>query len=305
MVQLKNNVCCLNPECKKPENTNGTKFCQSCGTEIVLLRKRYHPIKLLSDEGGFGRTYLAADVDKLNELCVIKQLAPKLRGTASLKKATELFEQEAKQLQELGEHDQIPRLLAYFDKNSQLYLIQQYVQGKTLDKLQKKGCWSEGEIRDFLNDILPVLEFIHEKKLIHRDIKPPNIMRREEDRKFVLIDFGASKDFAATVVNQGTQIGTFGYSPFEQLHGGEAYPASDLYSIGATCFYLLTKENLHKLFLEQGYQWADNWEQYLQQPISKELKQVLGKLLQKDIKNRYQSVEEVREDLNPSPAQSV
>jgi len=300
-------VCCLNPTCSKPENPDNTKFCQSCGNPIVLLRNHYYPLSLLSDEGGFGRTYLAEDRDKLNEKCVIKQLFPKVTGSNALKKAKELFEQEAQQLQKLGQHPQIPSLLAYFQEGNELYLIQEFIEGQTLDHLNIN--WTENEIRNFLNGILPVLQYIHDQKLIHRDLKPPNIMVRKPKppfnqgmtEEYVLIDFGASKDFAQTVATVGTRIGTFGYSPEEQMKLGEAYPASDLYSIGVTCFYLLTGENVNDLYVDNGCNWVNNWQQYLRVNISPELRNILNKLLQKDRVNRYQSAEEVLKALNAPP----
>ncbi|MDZ8095058.1 MAG: hypothetical protein RMZ42_24425 [Nostoc sp. DedQUE05] len=88
-------ICCLNPACHNPPNPDGTMFCSNCGVGLVVLRNRYRPIKSLGG-GGFGKTYLAEDIDKLNEHCVIKQFAPQVQGTAALNKATELFEQEAK-----------------------------------------------------------------------------------------------------------------------------------------------------------------------------------------------------------------
>ena len=294
MVGANNNLCCLNPDCQKPHNIQGTKYCQSCGTELTILRNHYRPIKLISDEGGFGRTYLAEDIDKLDEKCVIKQFVPKTQGSQAIKKAKELFAQEARQLQQLGKHPQIPYLIAYFSENGYMYLVQEYIEGKPLDKLFfNQGCWNERQVRDFLGDILPILEFIHQHKVIHRDIKPPNIMCRDLDSKFVLIDFGASKDLAATVAAKGTQIGTFGYSAFEQMRGGEAYQSSDLYSIGVTCFYLLTKVSPNQLFLDQGYQWVEDWQKHLQQSISPQLREVLGKLLPKKRHNRYQTAAEV------------
>ena len=285
-------ICCLNPDCTKPENADGTKFCITCGTPLTILRNHYRPLSLLSDEGGFGRTYLAEDLDRLNEKCVIKQLCPQKQGTAVFGKVKDLFDDEAKQLQQLGEHPQIPQLLAYFEEDGYLYLVQQYVEGKTIDRLHNL-CWSETEVREFLNNILPVFEFIHGKKVIHRDIKPNNIMRRDDNGQYILIDFGASKDFAATVATRGTKIGTQGYAAHEQMLSGEAFNSSDLFSLGATCFFLLTRVDPYELLLEQGYQWVKQWPTHLQQPISDELKQVLDKLLQKDRSDRYQSATEV------------
>ncbi len=118
-------LCCLNPACHNPHAPDGTKYCPNCHVPLVILRNRYRPVKSLGG-GGFGKTYLAEDIDKLDEKCVIKQFAPQVQETAALQKATELFEQEAKRLQQLGEHPQIPTLLAYFQEDSRLYLIQQY-----------------------------------------------------------------------------------------------------------------------------------------------------------------------------------
>lgn len=291
-------ICCLNPACPKPENQEGTKFCVNCGNPLTLLRNHYHPIRLLSDEGGFGRTYLAEDLDKLKEKCVIKQLTPQQQGTAALTKAKELFEGEAKQLQKLGKHSQIPDLLAYFEENGYLYLIQEYIEGKTLDHLYNR-CWNEQEIREFLGNILPVFEFVHQNQVIHRDVKPKNMMRQDSDGNYILIDFGASREFQSTVMaKRGTMIGTQGFSPIEQLQEGEAYAASDLYSLGMTCFYLLTRIEPHTLFLEEGYSWLKNWQSYLKQPVKSDLVQILDKLIQKEWRKRYQFAREVIEALN-------
>lgn len=295
-------VCCLNPDCHNPQNPDGTNLCLSCGTQLVLLRGHYRVTRLLSDEGGFGRTYLAEDLDNMNDTCVVKQLAPKVQGTSALNKAVQLFEQEARQLKELGKHPQIPTLYAFFEQDKRLYLVQEWIEGQNLQKqLQQQGAWRESEIRDLLLDLLPVLQFIHDHYVIHRDIKPANIIRRSSDGKFVLIDFGASKQLVATTMSIGTMIGTLGYAPIEQMQGGEAYPASDLFSLGATCFYLLTRANLHSLFLNQGYDWVQNWQQHLSHPVSQQLERVLGQLLQKDQQQRYQSAPEVLQDLNPPP----
>jgi serine/threonine protein kinase len=125
------------------------------------LRNRYQPVKPLGG-GGFAKTYLAVDIDKLNEQCVVKQLAPQTQGTAGLKKATELFLQEAQQLQQLGEHPQIPALLAYFTENSRLYLVQQFIDGENLlTELENQGIFNESKIRTLLQDLLPVLTVFH------------------------------------------------------------------------------------------------------------------------------------------------
>ncbi|PMB45197.1 serine/threonine protein kinase [Fischerella thermalis CCMEE 5205] len=312
-------ICCLNPECQHPLNPDGSQYCQNCKTPLVpLLRGHYRVIERLSVEGGFSITYLAEDIDKLNEKCVVKQLAPKVKDTGALKKAVQLFEQEAKRLQELGEHPQIPHLLAYFEQDNYLYLVQQYIDGQNLlQELQQRGRFSEREIRELLLDLLPVLKFIHDRGVVHRDIKPQNIIRRkslhpslERDSKgeLVLIDFGASKLLTTTVQpKMGTTIGSHGYTPIEQMQDGEAYPASDLFSLGATCFYLLTGTSPSKLWMQQGYGWVSSWWQYFSTPsrgglaLSMELGRVLDKLLKIEIQERYQSADDVIKDLSRQP----
>jgi len=292
--------CCINPQCPNPDNPDDVVYCQACGVKIPdLLRGRFRIIRLLG-QGGFGRTYLAEDYDKLKESCVVKQFVPSVQGTAALQKAIELFEREARQLQQLGKHDQIPTLSAYFEDNNQLYLVQEYIEGENLSELLKQqGVWSEQEVKNLLLSLLPVIEFIHQKNVIHRDIKPENIIRRREDGQFVLLDFGVAKELSKTVLSTqiGTQIGSLGYAPIEQMLGGEAYPASDLFSLGVTCFHLLTDVNPYELSLRQGYSWTGNWRNSLKGSVSQELGEILDKLLQEKIENRFSSVAEVLEAL--------
>ncbi|MGB3761011.1 MAG: serine/threonine-protein kinase [Rivularia sp. (in: cyanobacteria)] len=305
-------ICCLNPDCLNPLNDKSSKFCRSCGTPLLpLLRNRFRVIRVLSQEGGFGKTYLAQDSDKLNEPCVIKQLAPRIEGNWALKKAVELFEKEAQRLQELGENPQIPKLLAYFEQDSCLYLVQQFIDGQNLlEELEARRegdiwlrCYNEKEIREFLLNLLPVLHFVHEHGVVHRDIKPQNIIRRISPQNLiadlVLIDFGSSKELKPTLkLKVGTSIGSHGYSAIEQIRDGLAYPASDLFSVGATCFHLMTGMSPFQLWTEHGYSWMNNWEKYLNYPISDELADVIDRLLKKDLEQRYKSAVEVIADLN-------
>ncbi|MCM0592770.1 MAG: serine/threonine-protein kinase [Gloeotrichia echinulata CP02] len=300
-------ICCLNPDCANPLNPDGTKFCLSCGTELVsVLRNRYRIIKPLG-RGGFARTYVAEDKDKLDEQCVVKLLVRDQfyggRGSEAQKKATELFEREAKRLQELGKHDQIPTLYAYFKESDYLYLVQEFIDGQNLSQeLQQQGAFNEAKIRQLLQDLLPVIDVVHQAQVIHRDIKPENILRREKDHKLVLIDFGVSKQKTRTLNSDpNTIVGTPGYASPEQMLTGEVYPSSDLYSLGVTCFYLLTQIPPDALWKKQLYGWTATWEQHLQQPISDELRRIFTKLLQQDHEERYQSVQEVLQDLNRHP----
>src|SRR6478672_904936 len=299
-------ICCINPDCANPQNPDGQTYCISCGIKLVpILRGRYRMIKLLG-QGGFCRTYLAEDIDRLNQRCVVKQLAPNVQGTWAINKAVELFQQEARQLQQLGQHPQIPSLDAYFEENKYWYLVQQFVDGDNLlTVLEDGGIWQESQVKQLLLELLPVLKFIHEQKIIHRDIKPENIMRGRSEGLLALIDFGVSKQLSGTVMSKpGTQIGTHGYAPLEQMQRGEAYAASDLFSLGATAFHLLTGVHPYGLWTEHGYSWTANWQQHFKTPIDKGLELILSKLLAKDIQQRYQSAEEVLIDFQRQSTQT-
>ena len=296
-------VYCLNLSCNNTLNPDAHKFCHNCGLPL-LLRNRYRVVKPLGS-GGFGRTYQAEDIDCMNAACVVKQFSPSSEIKADptiLKKAEELFNQEAERLFQLGEHPQVPRLLAYFEQDYSLYLVQELIDGHDLRReLVEQGAFSEQKIQQLLNDLLPILKIVHEHGVIHRDIKPENIMRRRKDGKLVLIDFGVSKQVTGTSLGQGTTVGTPGYAPIEQLRG-QAFPASDLYSLGVTCISLLTNclprndgsNNLYDA-LESRWIWRERLPKgYSFNPM---LAQVLDKLLQERVKDRYQSAAEVMQAL--------
>jgi tetratricopeptide (TPR) repeat protein len=295
-------LCCLNPDCDRPINPDDHVHCQNCGVPLIhLLHSRFKVIEPIG-RGGFGKTYLAEDTHKLSDRCVVKQLAYQGEGTRTVQqKVVQLFEQEAKQLQQLGENPQIPTLLAYFEEDGYLYLVQQFVEGNNLLKqLETHGKYGEEKIRQLLLDILPILEYVHNQGTIHRDIKPENIMLRRKDNKAVLIDFGVSKLMSQTVVTGasiGTSLGSHGYSPPEQIKEGRAVYASDLFALGATCFHLMSGIHPFHLWADYGYSWVTDWRKYILHPISIQLGAVLDKLLQKELQNRYQSAHEVLQDL--------
>jgi serine/threonine-protein kinase len=211
-----------------------------------ILNNRYSIIQKLG-EGGFGDTFLAEDAQMPSRRkCVIKQLKPVTQNLQLAQLIQQRFEREAALLEDLGRHSQIPTLYAYFQEGNQFYLIQELVEGKTLsNKIAQEGLMNENAVRDFLKNILPVLNFVHNKRIVHRDIKPDNIIIRYSDGMPVLIDFGAVKESLGTIVNSQGQtansiaIGTPGFMPSEQAAGRPVF-SSDLYSIGLTAIYLLT-----------------------------------------------------------------
>ena len=285
-------------------NRDTAKVCQSCGTPLVaMLRGRYQPLQLIG-RGGFGRTYLALDSDRLNAPCVVKQFAPQTQGTKSFHKAVALFNQEAVRLHDLGEHIQIPTLLAYFEHDHYLYLVQQFIDGKTLlQEMAEQGPMSEAAIRRLLHDLLPVLDFIHQHSVVHRDITPTNLIRRETDRRLFLIDFGIAKQFGEALSPEpGTRIGTEGYAPIEQIRGGQAYPCSDLYSLGTTCLHLLTGYKPEQLYDPLVGQWR--WREVLakqNRTIGNELGHILDRLVLDAVGDRFQAAQAVIEALRHLP----
>lgn len=287
---------CLNPQCQKFINPDDTKFCLSCGLRL-LLGDRYRAINPLS-HGGFGRTFLAVDEFKPSQpRCVIKQFFPQLQNAeTTAKKAAEMFRHEAIHLEALGNHPQIAELLAYFDQDNRQYLVQEFIEGKNLDReLAENGAFDERQIRQLLNDLLLVLRFVHDRRIIHRDIKPANIIRRSSNCQLVLVDFGAAKLTSELALElTGTAIGSAGYTAPEQLLGKAVF-ASDLYSLGVTCVHLLTQVHPIELYDTGEAVWV--WRKHLKHPVSDELGRVLDKLLETATTKRYQSVEEVLNDL--------
>ena len=252
---------CLNPDCLHV-NLEKVELCEKCNNHLLLMN-RYRAVSMLG-QGGFGRTFLAVDEFKPSKpRCVIKQFLPEVKSPEGIKKATELFEREAVRLDELGQHNQIPELLAFFDQEARKYLIQEFIDGNDLLKeLATEGVFSQQQIKELLDDLLSVLKFVHGNNVIHRDIKPENIIRRKQDGKLVLVDFGAAKEaIAANTSKTATIIGSASYIAPEQAAGKPKF-ASDLYSLGATCLHLLTSIEPINLFDTTEGQW--NWRSHLE-----------------------------------------
>ncbi|MEP0958792.1 CHASE2 domain-containing protein [Leptolyngbya sp. FACHB-1515] len=261
-----------------------------------LLAGRYKLIAELGT-GGFGQTFLAQDTQQPDSLsCVIKQFKPSNQEPQFLAIARRLFDTEVETLRKVGQHNQIPALLDSFEEDNEFYLVQEYVDGETLsEEFANREPYREMEAIDLLKDVLNILEFVHGQHVIHRDIKPGNLIRRRSDGRIVLIDFGAVKEIQTQILQQAGHssftvgIGTQGYTPAEQLAGKPRY-CSDLYALGMTAIHALT-----------GYQPSvlpedpDTGELLWQSEakVSLGLAIVLNRMVRLQARERYQSAHEV------------
>ena len=277
----------------------------------LILDKRYKIVRMLG-QGGFGRVYLAENLNRFHEYCVLKEFAPQVKGTAVLQKAAELFQREAGVLYQLH-HPQIPEfrelIQTHLNGEDYLFLVQQYIEGPTYWELLEQGQkFSETDALALLLDLLPVLEYIHAQGVIHRDISPDNLIQQRFTGKPVLIDFGGVKQVAATAVRQltqqaiSTQLEKQGYTPIEQRYG-KASAASDLYALAVTILVLLTGKNPTDLYDAHQRIWC--WRQTLK--LNPQFAAVLEKMLAERESDRYASAQEVKQALQPlvrSPAQA-
>lgn len=312
------------------QNPSGSRFCLQCGEKIgsvptsgnqgihagQTLGDRYVIIRQIG-QGGFGKTYLAEDLNRFREACVLKEFSPQVQTPYIVQKAEELFQREASVLYKL-QHPQIPRfrelLRINFQGKESLFLVQDHVDGETYNSLlnsrQKQGLkFTETEIRQLLQQILPVLEYIHSLGVIHRDISPDNLMLRSSDQLPVLIDFGGVKQVAATVASQyyqtggitppsnGTLLGKIGFSPPEQMQTGMVSTHSDLYALAVTMLVLLTGKQPHELIDTYNFSWQ--WRREIS--LSSGLGQIIDKMLSPIASDRYQTARQVLQLLNPQP----
>jgi serine/threonine protein kinase, bacterial len=260
-----------------------------------LLDHRYQVIRVLAT-GGFGQTYIAQDTRRPgNPMCVVKHLKPTSSDPRVFDTAKRLFNSEAETLEQLGSHDQIPRLLAYFDENQEFYLVQEYIEGHTLtEELTLGQQWTESQVMQLLQEVLGILEFVHRQGVIHRDIKPDNIIRRVSDNKLVLVDFGAVKQLRSPLVTVGGQptatvaIGTPGYMPTEQGQG-KPRPNSDIYSLGIIAIQVLTGVSAAQL--QENPETGEILWQHLTH-VNYRLAAVLTKMVRYHFKDRYQNATE-------------
>lgn len=253
-----------------------------------IVAQRYRIVNVLG-QGGIGTTYESED------LHTGKRVALKALSLQRMNdwKALELFEREARVLSHLN-HPGIPQYLDYFQVDTSphpgFYLVQELAEGRSLFSLVQSG-WhaTESQVRQIAQQILDILNYLHglTPSVIHRDIKPQNIIRREDGRIF-LVDFGSVQATYQNTLTGSTIVGTYGYMAPEQFRG-QAFPATDLYGLGATLLFLLT----HRLPAELSHRQL-KIDLGTRLDISPEFVEWLHKLLEPTVSDRFPSAKQAR-----------
>jgi CHASE2 domain-containing sensor protein len=268
----------------------------------LLLGNRYRIVRLLGS-GGFGETYVAQDTQRPGEpVCVVKQLRIISDDPKAHRLGRRFFIGEAETLENLGHHDQIPRLLAYFEDQYSFYLVEEMVEGRLLKtELASRRPMGQVFALDILLGLLPVIAFVHSQGVIHRDIKPSNIIRRKADGKLVLIDFGAVKLISNKLADNDVEltststvgVGTQGYMPSEQSAGLPKF-GSDLYALGITAIEALTGIPAYALKRDANGELI--WRHGAPE-LDPTFGDIVGRLVLYDFTERYQAATEVLADL--------
>jgi len=277
--------------------------------ENLTINGRYRILQQIG-VGGFGLTYLAEDLQlPMRPKSVVKHLRPQITDAETLDLANRLFGQEAEILYRLGGHPNIPSLIAHFKERGEFFLVQEFIEGHTIDREFLGGKkYNQKEIIQFLGQTLEILSFVHTEKVIHRDIKPANLIRRSSDGNIFLIDFGAVKQVNAAAPRTPNSnatfstitIGSHGYMPMEQMAGNPNF-SSDLYALGLVAIEALTgikPLDLPKNSTTNEFVWAHKTQ------LSPDLERFISKFVRLDFRQRYVSANEALAALNSIAANS-
>ena len=256
---------------------------------------RYLITRYINGNGGI-QTYLADNLHRQYQSpCLVKQIELPVHGDRKIK-IERRFAEELSNLERIGYHEQIPQLWDHFQENDEFYLVQEYIQGDSLAQKIAQQKLSIAQIVQILESALAVLEFIHQNRIIHRNLKPDNLIIRDRDSQIVLTNFGILNDLKtppnATLNNSHQQERKNYWSP-EQI-AGRPTVSSDLYALGMTIIEALTltqpgtfirNEQTGKLL------WAQNLD------LDRRLVKIVDKMIELDLGQRYQSAQKILDDL--------
>jgi eukaryotic-like serine/threonine-protein kinase len=259
-----------------------------------LVGGRYSITSYLGGNEGI-ETYLAKNLRRQYQSpCLVKQIEL-FQGDDHHKIQLERrFAEELAALERLGHHEQIPQLWDHFEENDEFYFVHEYIQGKSLAQKIAQKDLTVPQIIQILDSTLSALQFIHQNRLIHRNIKPSNLIVRELDQQVIVTDFGILHDIKTrpNLAIEHSNSDRQNYCPPEQA-AGRPTVSSDLYALGMTMIEALTgtkpmtftREQTGKLF----------WEQNL--ALDRRLIRIIDKMVQLDLGQRYPSAERVLSDL--------
>lgn len=260
-----------------------------------IIVERYRIIELLNGTQG-SRSYLGEDTIQSDfDECVIKQFLPPSKDAALLKLSHNVLETEAKPLEKLAQQDdRIESLTSFFEKNKNFYLVRKYIVGKSLkNEMVSAEKLNSEQVLNILLEILEILVIVHQRGIIHGNIKPANIIRRESDNKLVLTDFGAPQEAVSNIV------GSSEYMPIEQAYRNVQFN-SDIYALGIIAIEALTGLNAKQITSQKNQKNTDA-EKIIWYPrsyqVNPKLARIIDKMVHLNYQNRYQSAEEVLKDL--------
>jgi len=260
-----------------------------------IMLESYRIIELINGNLG-GRSYLGENTcESNNERYVIKQFMPPSKDPKLLKISHNVLETEAKPLDNLSEQDdRIYNLINFFEENQNFYLVRKYITGNPLDKEILPGQILKSEkVINLLLEILEILVLLHSRGIIHRNLKPANIIRRESDNKLVLTDFGAPQEAVSNIV------GCSEYMPIEQVHGNPQFN-SDIYTLGIIAIEALTGLTASQITAQKNHK-NTSAEKIIWHPrryrVNPKLANLINKMVDLNYHNRYQSAKDVLNDL--------
>lgn len=281
--------------CAHAGNPSENLFCIHCGQPIHVQKeiRQYQVLRVLG-KGGMGTTYLVwnpAGVSPLSsssqgQLQVLKEMNA---NVAKIPKAQELFEREASTLKTL-KHPGIPKYYDFFLEVDKKYLVMELVHGLDMEKhIRRTGVAPVKQAVEWMIQTCEVLNYLHQLPvpIIHRDIKPGNLLIRNLDKRIVVLDFGAVKEVGMPT---GTRIGAEGYSAPEQVQG-RPVTQSDLYAIGPSLIFLLTGTSPLRFYKRDDSFHQFNWDELTQ--IPRRLQVVIRRVTELNPSDRYQTAKEL------------
>ncbi len=266
----------------------------------TTIHSHYKIVKSLG-AGRSGSAYIAEDLDLPNRPpCLVKKFQSGEDSLLAQPLIQKLFEVQTDILYKVGQHPQIPTLIAKFEEDGDQYLVREYIDGELLSQeLTPDSIWSQTQVFDFLMDMVGILSFVHSFKYIHQDINPKNIIRRKQDGIFSLIGFSAVRDLGSVWQNipdgeeghVNVSIGTPGYIPYEQEQNLTQFN-SDIYAVGVIAIQAITGEfPIPRDPQTYELKWRDRTS------INLRLVEIIDRMVRPDYRNRYQSVLEIMSDL--------